>query len=159
MNPVIYAACRLRRRVTPTPLCVSQHAGFDSNFAKSYPTPDTQAAFLASYVRAVTAKKLAATTAETHAGDTPAPSSAAPDEEGGFVEALRAEVNRWALPSHLWWSAWAVVQARYSPIDFDFVDYARLRLAGYRLHKEEFFGVKREKPTEEIFEVTGLKPS
>lgn len=90
-------------------------------------------------------------------GDTPTPFPVS-DEEG-FVEALRTEVNRWALPSHLWWSAWAVVQACYSPIEFDFVDYARLRLAGYRLHKEEVFGVKREKPSEEVFDLKGLKPS
>lgn len=90
-----------------------------------------------------------------HSSATPATTS---DEEA-FVEALRTEVNRWALPSHLWWSAWAVVQARYSPIDFDFVDYARLRLAGYRLHKEAFFGVEREKPLEEVFELKGQKPS
>lgn len=61
-------------------------------------------------------------------------------DDEAFVEALRTEVNRWTLPSHLWWAAWAVVQAHYSPIEFDFVDYARLRLAGYRLHKEAFFG-------------------
>eukprot|EP00903_Cladosiphon_okamuranus_P010046 g9525.t1 len=133
-----------------------EHAGFDSNFAKSYPKPDTQAAFLASYVQAVAASKPDAQT-ETDAGDAPTPSPAADEED--FVEALRAEVNRWALPSHLWWSAWAVVQARYSPIDFDFADYARLRLAGYRLHKEEFFGVKREQRSEEVFESKGLKPS
>lgn len=66
-------------------------------------------------------------------------SSPCPDEEA-FVEALRVEVNRWTLPSHLMWAAWAVVQTRYSPIDFDFIDYARLRLAGYRFHKEAFFG-------------------
>lgn len=119
---------------------------------------------MSSYVRAATAQKPAdASHAETRSGDThPPPTAAASDEEEeeeGFVEALRAEVNRWALPSHLWWSAWAVVQARYSPIEFDFLDYARLRLAGYRLHKEEFFGVKREKPSEEVFGVKGLKPS
>lgn len=88
-------------------------------------------------------------------------SSATPpvSDEETFVEALRTEVNRWTLPSHLWWSAWAVVQARYSPIDFDFVDYARLRLAGYRLHKEAFFGVERGEPQEEVFECNGQKPS
>ncbi|CAM9925412.1 unnamed protein product, partial [Ectocarpus sp. 13 AM-2016] len=70
-------------------------------------------------------------------------------DKDSFVEALRTEVNRWALPSHLWWSLWAVVQARYSPIEFDFVDYARLRLAGYRLHKKAFFGIEGEKPAED----------
>ena len=72
------------------------------------------------------------------AGGGEAVSNPGSDDEA-FIEALRAEVNRWTLPSHLWWAAWAVVQAKYSPIDFDFVDYARLRLAGYRLHKEAFF--------------------
>eukprot|EP00752_Nemacystus_decipiens_P008976 g8013.t1 len=140
-----------------------EHAGFDSDFAKSYPTPDTQAAFLTSYVRAVTAQEPVDAAVEPRAGGTPIPMPTPPpasDEEESFVEALRVEVNKWALPSHLWWTAWAVVQARYSPIDFDFVDYARLRMAGYRLHKEEFFGVKRERePSEEDFKVKGLKPS
>ena len=63
-------------------------------------------------------------------------------DDEAFVEALLTGVNRWTLPSHLWWATWAIVQARYSPIDFDFVDYARLRLAGYRLHKEAFFGTE-----------------
>ncbi|CAN0570580.1 unnamed protein product, partial [Ectocarpus sp. 12 AP-2014] len=102
-----------------------EHAGFDSNFEKSYPTADTQAAFLTAYMRAE--------------GSTDASTESPRSDEDSFVEALRTEVNRWALPSHLWWSLWAVVQARYSPIEFDFVDYARLRLAGYRLHKKAFF--------------------
>lgn len=154
---------------TPPPSS-SQHAGFDSNFAESYPALDTQAAFLTSYVRAVATQAPDTTMAKAGSADgttgatensgghssATAPSS---DEEA-FVEALRTEVNRWTLPSHLWWSAWAVVQARYSPIDFDFVDYARLRLAGYRLHKEAFFGVEREKPPREaVFECLGQKPS
>lgn len=138
-----------------------QHAGFDSDYAKSYPTAGTQAAFLAAYVRAATPStittspsrvctkpglqveggndfnnSLAAEEGSDEAGGAGADTS----DEAEFLEALRTEVNRWSLPSHLWWAAWAVVQARYSPIDFDFVDYARLRLAGYRLHKAAFFG-------------------
>lgn len=56
-----------------------------------------------------------------------------------FIIALRREVDRWTLTSHLWWAGWAVVQARVSLIDFDFFDYARLRLDGYKLHKKAFF--------------------
>lgn len=103
----------------------AQHAGFDSNFTKSYPTVETQEAFLRAYVRALASEK-----AVNKGGD----------YEEALVKTLRVQVNRWTLPSHLWWATWAVVQARYSPIDFDFVDYARLRLAGYRLHKKLFFG-------------------
>lgn len=119
-----------------------QHAGFDSNFAKSFPSKNTQAAFFTSYVRAVEKSR------ETQNGgdaSTSSPGGERPTlsplaDDASFMAALTTEVNRWTLLSHLWWAAWAVVQARYSPIDFDFVDYARLRLAGYRLHKEAFFG-------------------
>lgn len=118
-----------------------EHAGFDSNFAKSYPCEETQIAFLTDYVRAVEKSR------KTHeGGDTTTTSpgenmSTSPlADDASFIAGLMTEVNRWTLPSHLWWTAWAVVQARYSPINFDFVDYARLRLAGYRLHKKIFFG-------------------
>lgn len=113
-----------------------QHAGFDSNFGKSYPSHDTQRNFLKAYIGAASNAGIGA--AEPLEGDYSG-SSPCPDDEA-FVDALRAEADRWTLPSHLMWAVWAVVQARYSPIDFDFVDYARLRLAGYRLHKEAFFG-------------------
>lgn len=164
----------------PPPLCIvqrlpphatvefSQHAGFDSDYAKSYPTADTQKAFLRAYCRAAapsTVTPNAQTNGSKHAGDTgdsAAPQNTTRKEEeqltptsGGdesiehpgsddeaFLEALRTEANRWTLPSHLSWASWAVVQAYYSPIEFDFVDYARLRLAGYRLHKEAFFGTE-----------------
>ncbi|CAM9334996.1 unnamed protein product [Ectocarpus sp. 4 AP-2014] len=141
-----------------------EHAGFDSNFEKSYPTTDTQAAFLTAYVRAVATPEsgtdmLGEADETAEEGSTDASTESPRSDEDSFVEALRTEVNRWALPSHLWWSLWAVVQARYSPIEFDFVDYARLRLAGYRLHKEAFFGIKGEKPAEDFFEFRGQKPS
>ena len=66
------------------------------------------------------------------------------EDEGAFIKALRAEVNKWTLPSHLWWAVWAILQARYSPIEFDFVEYARLRFTGYRLHKKMFFGAEQD---------------
>lgn len=103
----------------------AQHAGFDSDFTKSYPTVETQEAFLRAYLRALASDR------HVDEGN---------DDEEALIKALRVQVNRWTLPSHLWWAIWAVLQTRYSPIDFDFVDYARLRLAGYRLHKKMFFG-------------------
>lgn len=154
-------ACALFERASPSTFAPpeplpSQHAGFDSNFEKSYPTADTQNAFLKAYVRAVKVQDPGTTEKGVGNGPTQSPHA---DEEA-FVEALRTEVNRWALPSHLWWSAWAVVQARYSSIDFDFVDYARLRLAGYRLHKAAFFGFEEERPkSEEFFDFKGQRPS
>lgn len=93
---------------------------------------ETKTVYLAAYVRAIEESS------EKQGGGESTPSPRADDPS--FIAALATQVDRWTLPSHLFWAAWAVVQARYSPIDFDFVDYARLRLAGYRLHKEAFFG-------------------
>lgn len=92
---------------------------------------ETKTAFLAAYVRAVEQSS------QKQGGDDSTPYPRADDTS--FIAALATQVDRWTLPSHLFWAAWAVVQARYSPIDFDFVDYARLRLSGYRLHKGAFF--------------------
>lgn len=55
-----------------------------------------------------------------------------------FFRCLVVMVNRFALASHYFWGYWAILQARYSPIDFDFIDYARLRFEGYRMHKDKF---------------------
>jgi hypothetical protein len=43
-----------------------------------------------------------------------------------------------ALASHIYWGVWAIVQARYSPIDFDYMGYHELRFGEYRRRKAEF---------------------
>jgi hypothetical protein len=37
------------------------------------------------------------------------------------VENLYVKVNKFALAAHLFWGLWALVQARHSDIDFDFL--------------------------------------
>ncbi|CAM9228859.1 unnamed protein product [Discosporangium mesarthrocarpum] len=101
-----------------------EHAGFDSDFEKSFPTPEVQRAFIATYLSA----------------DFPGLLQSLPGDPQPLLEKLRLEAGRWTLAAHMFWGIWSVVQARYSPIDFDFLDYARLRLAsGYHIHKREFF--------------------
>uniref|UniRef100_A0A671QVN8 ethanolamine kinase n=1 Tax=Sinocyclocheilus anshuiensis TaxID=1608454 RepID=A0A671QVN8_9TELE len=39
------------------------------------------------------------------------------------VEVLYVQVNRFALASHFFWGLWALIQAQYSTIDFDFLGY------------------------------------
>eukprot|EP00958_Prasinococcus_capsulatus_P007250 scaffold674_cov371-Prasinococcus_capsulatus_cf.AAC.8 len=45
------------------------------------------------------------------------------------------EANFFSLASHLFWGTWSVLQAHYSQIDFDFLEYAELRFAEY--HKQK----------------------
>ncbi|MCB9793158.1 MAG: phosphotransferase [Alphaproteobacteria bacterium] len=89
-----------------------EYAGFDSDFARGFPDRAAREAFAAAYL------------------DAPAGSDA--------VRAFSDVVEFFVLPDHLWWATWAVIQARYSPIDFDYLEYARLRLAGFEWHLGEF---------------------
>jgi ethanolamine kinase len=47
-------------------------------------------------------------------------------------------VNAFAVMAHAFWGTWALIQAKYSPIDFDFLAYAGDRFGGYRLHHGKF---------------------
>ncbi|XP_076861535.1 ethanolamine kinase 1 [Brachyhypopomus gauderio] len=53
------------------------------------------------------------------------------------VEVLYVQVNRFALASHFFWALWALIQAQYSTIDFDFLGYAVLRFNQYFKMKPE----------------------
>ncbi|XP_031420157.1 ethanolamine kinase 1-like isoform X2 [Clupea harengus] len=57
------------------------------------------------------------------------------------VENLYTTVCKYSLASHFFWGLWAIIQARYSTIDFDFIKYARARFKHYFEKKEEYFGM------------------
>ena len=50
------------------------------------------------------------------------------------------EANAFALVAHQYWGVWALIQARYSPIDFDYLSYSSLRWKEYHKRKAEFIG-------------------
>ncbi|GLJ16892.1 hypothetical protein SUGI_0291430 [Cryptomeria japonica] len=52
------------------------------------------------------------------------------------LEAIYIETNCYALASHLYWAFWAIVQAKYSPIDFDYLGYYFLRYNEYKKQKD-----------------------
>jgi len=54
------------------------------------------------------------------------------------VAAFDDLVRFFVLVDHLWWGSWAVVQAAWSPIDFDFLAYAEARIAGLAFHGERW---------------------
>ncbi|KAM4749526.1 ethanolamine kinase 1 [Rhinophrynus dorsalis] len=53
------------------------------------------------------------------------------------VETLYVQVNQFALASHFFWGLWALIQSKYSKIDFDFLGYAIVRLNQYFKMKPE----------------------
>jgi ethanolamine kinase len=109
-----------------------EHAGFDFDLDRWYPGRQTQADWLAAYVQR---RGAPATLWDVGSSDAAVAASAA-----AALDEMVTLANRFTLTSHLWWGLWAVVQARHSPIDFDFMSYALQRFAGYDRHKREFWG-------------------
>ncbi|XP_072905549.1 ethanolamine kinase 1-like isoform X1 [Hemitrygon akajei] len=58
------------------------------------------------------------------------------------VQKLYVEVNKFSLVSHFFWGLWALLQSRYSTIDFDFLRYARERFKQYFKKKDEFLALQ-----------------
>ncbi|KAA8535080.1 hypothetical protein F0562_030083 [Nyssa sinensis] len=57
------------------------------------------------------------------------------------LEALYMETNTYMLASHLYWALWALIQAKMSPIDFDYLGYFFLRYNEYKRQKEKCFSL------------------
>ncbi|XP_015253370.1 PREDICTED: ethanolamine kinase 1-like [Cyprinodon variegatus] len=53
------------------------------------------------------------------------------------VEILYVQVNKFTLASHFFWGLWALIQAKFSTIDFDFLGYATQRFKQYFKMKPE----------------------
>ncbi|KAK9516293.1 hypothetical protein VZT92_024234 [Zoarces viviparus] len=57
------------------------------------------------------------------------------------VTQLYIQVCKFSLASNFFWGLWAILQSRFSLIDFDFLRYAMARLNYYFKKKEEYFGL------------------
>jgi len=89
-----------------------EYAGFDSDFAQHFPSTAVRESFIAAYL--------------------------GPEVTASDIADFDLAVRFFVLINHLWWGSWAVAQARYSPIDFDFMGYATLRFAGLHYHTDLF---------------------
>ena len=107
-----YGACAPAAFDIANHLC--EYAGFDSYFAAHFPFRAAREAFVAHYLTA----------------------RGGPAGSGAVVD-FTDIVDFFVRVNHLWWGSWAVVQAAHSAIDFDFLEYARLRLAGLHWHNHQ----------------------
>uniref|UniRef100_A0A3P9JK55 ethanolamine kinase n=1 Tax=Oryzias latipes TaxID=8090 RepID=A0A3P9JK55_ORYLA len=57
------------------------------------------------------------------------------------VTQLYIQVCKFSLASNFFWGLWAILQSRFSSIDFDFQRYALMRLNYYFEKKEDFLGL------------------
>lgn len=58
------------------------------------------------------------------------------------VERLYIQTNKCACAAHFFWGLWALIQAKFSTIDFDYLGYGAIRLNEYFRRKMEFFPLK-----------------
>ncbi|CAG5132819.1 unnamed protein product [Candidula unifasciata] len=58
------------------------------------------------------------------------------------VERLYIQANSCACAAHFFWAVWALLQAKHSVIDFDYIRFASIRLSEYFRRKSEFFSMK-----------------
>lgn len=100
----------------------NEYAGVDDVDYSLYPSHDYQMCWLRCYLSSLDGATSPPTTAQ--------------------LESLYITVNLFSLASHLWWGLWALLQAKESSIDFDFLGYAILRLNEYLKRKEEVFSLK-----------------
>ncbi|XP_041004870.1 probable ethanolamine kinase [Juglans microcarpa x Juglans regia] len=98
----------------------NEYAGYDCDYS-TYPHKDEQYNFFRNYLQP----------------DTPHEVS---DKD---LEALYVESNTYMLASHLYWALWALIQAKMSPIDFDYLGYFFLRYNEYKRQKENYFLLAR----------------
>lgn len=57
------------------------------------------------------------------------------------IHKLYVQVNKFTLVSHMFWGIWALLQAEYSTIDFDYMKYVAIRLNEYLAKKDAFLSL------------------
>eukprot|EP01138_Halocafeteria_seosinensis_P011232 gb/GECG01011474.1/.p1 GENE.gb/GECG01011474.1/~~gb/GECG01011474.1/.p1 ORF type:complete len:393 (+),score=53.55 gb/GECG01011474.1/:1-1179(+) len=102
-----------------------EYAGFDFDLDKWYPSKQSQYRFFEHYLDSRKSVHW---------------NSAKEDQTSkeAYLDQLYIVVNKFALASHFFWGLWALVQAKYSPIDFDFLQYSVDRINGYRKQVDQF---------------------
>ncbi|XP_071729516.1 probable ethanolamine kinase [Rutidosis leptorrhynchoides] len=98
----------------------NEYAGKDCDYTL-YPTKDEQYHFFRNYLN-------------------PKDPNEVSDED---LEALFVETSCYMLASHLYWALWALIQAKSSSIDFDFLNYFFMRYTEYKRRKNECFALAK----------------
>jgi len=113
-----------------------------ADFVRDYPTVQEQNRFLISYVRHVNneiAQLLdSKNDCQGYNGDDDGidiPNAA----WNVFLKEMRTEVGKHSLLSHLGWACWSIAQSYLSCIEFDYKEYARVRMRGYAIAKEQYW--------------------
>jgi len=117
--------------------------GFECDW-EQFPSPAAQMHFIRHYLATSNTYSHTLPTSSSSSSFQPSSTATQPPLPPSSIplsacHTLFAEVQCWLLAPHLFWCLWAVVQARYSPISFDYMTYALERWRGYQRMREECF--------------------
>ncbi|XP_059288880.1 probable ethanolamine kinase [Lycium ferocissimum] len=98
----------------------NEYAGYDCDYSL-YPSKDEQFHFFRHYL------------------DSDQPNEVSDKD----LDALYVESSSYMLASHLYWALWALIQAKMSPIDFDYISYFFMRYNEYKKQKENCFALAK----------------
>ncbi|KAJ1720651.1 hypothetical protein LPJ53_004737 [Coemansia erecta] len=91
----------------------NEYAGFECDYSR-YPSKEDQLKWFKTYLDRINL-----------------------DSSPDALEKVYTEVSLFQLASHFYWGIWGLVQAAISDIDFDYMDYARMRFEQYYKIKAE----------------------
>lgn len=122
-----------------------EFAGFDKSIEEAYPAADIRRAVIEKYFDSCAEETLKQDVEGTEAHiwlywqelrkSDKAEAVAATDS---LVREFEVIANQLTLCAHTLWYLWGIVQADVSTVDFDYMDYSRVRLEGYKYHKAVF---------------------
>ena len=125
----------------------AEHCGFE-RYPSQYPPRELQYHWYRAYMRQrgvpvptrATYGAAAAAAASLIPGAIAAGIGGEDDVSAAFLDELYVWTNRFAPLSDAFWGLWGVMQARYSPIDFDFISFSERLARDFRVHIHEFWG-------------------
>lgn len=69
-------------------------------------------------------------------------SSSGEEPDAEKIKDLMNNIEKYTLASHLVWGLWGIISEHVNDIDFDYMEYARQRLAQYWLKKPEILSCR-----------------
>jgi len=103
-----------------------EFAGMEDVDYSRFPDRDYQMAWLRTYLESYHERL-----GHQHTGVTPLE-----------LETLFVQVNKFVLASHLMWMLWGIIQAKYSTIGYDYMDFAKGRFLEYCAKKKSCLALK-----------------
>eukprot|EP00164_Ancoracysta_twista_P009898 GFYU01014776.1.p1 GENE.GFYU01014776.1~~GFYU01014776.1.p1 ORF type:complete len:163 (+),score=46.74 GFYU01014776.1:49-489(+) len=94
----------------------NEWAGFDCDWAKNCPSEDQAKNFIRAYLKQEFSR----------------------DPNDDEIAVVYKESEYFMAYSHIFWMLWALVQSKYSTVDFDYLDYAVQRKAGYDFQRKKW---------------------